>query len=648
MLALLVAVGLTAPPATGAVPTTAVVTGRVVGDVEGAPAVPGVAVSAQDPRTGAVVARATTGATGGYRLDRLPPGTWTLCFDASAVAVRGAPAGWYSRCAPTVPTTATTIAVHAGQMVRGADALLDPATVVTGKVTDPSGNPVAGAGISADERLPDAVTGRDGRYRAVRPWRDLGFPLTFHGLGGRSPLSSVGFVDLDYTDAEGHIIFSPAAGQVLTVDTVMRPAASAAGRITDLTGHGLLGALVTLEGNDYSRPVATDADGRFRVDGLDPALAHAMVVDARAASGGTSSTGYLSRCYRKAKVQFVDGRVDCRGGPHYPFDTFALIAGGVAGTAFPLSPAGSLSGTVNDSAGRPLAGMTVQLRRVLHPNEQFWLVPPPVTSDRLGHWRVDGIETDSYTVCATGAQVDPAANPDPDGYQDTCAAATTPVTSGQASTTAALVVTDRGGIDVHVLGRDGAPVQFVTVSYTDASWHGTGGWPVDASGHHRFGQVAQGAGYSVCAFGPDAQRGDAACTGDVRVGPGTTSVTLTLAPRGSLSGRITQTTTSATPVPDTTVFVTGITGRGTWTAQTDAAGHYAVANLPAGSYRVCAADPAGGIRCLGDRTQTQPVLAVQVASGADTPGVDVHFPPWPTGVGRVQLNAAERGHPRAA
>ena len=215
------------------------VVGRVV-DREGRP-VTGAAVSARimDGRGIGAEAQTTSDAEGRFTLQGLAEGE----------AVIGARAAEHASAEPR------TVRTSGGRVVRGVELVLGRGGVVSGSVFSPSGEPVAGARVSARGGLHDARTDEEGRYR----------------LAGLEPGEvtvtawAEGFVGATATVEAG-----PAE---TTLDLVLGRGVRVSGRVVRAGGEPLSGSVVGLEADPFdgsallgSGPNAlTRADGSFEI-----------------------------------------------------------------------------------------------------------------------------------------------------------------------------------------------------------------------------------------------------------------------------------------------------------------------------------------------------------------------------------------------
>ncbi len=104
-----------------------------------------------DP-AGQSIAMTATDGTGSYVVDGVPAGHWTVEFvpDDGCLGADTADAFQYYSGAPT-PGTATPVMVTAGQMTTGIDAVLATGAIISGTVTDPSGNALPGVCVLLED-----------------------------------------------------------------------------------------------------------------------------------------------------------------------------------------------------------------------------------------------------------------------------------------------------------------------------------------------------------------------------------------------------------------------------------------------------------------------------------------------------------------
>lgn len=128
---------------------------------------------------------------------------------------------------------------------------------------------------------------------------------------------------------------------------------SASGTVTDASGNPLAGVSVSIESADYSvaESMNTDAAGAWHFADLPPSDAvgtYRVCFDARQATGGTSTAGYLDGCYHEAPYA-IDAA------------TPITVSSGTdtSGLDDVLASAGEITGQLTTTDGTPIAGVRV-------------------------------------------------------------------------------------------------------------------------------------------------------------------------------------------------------------------------------------------------------------------------------------------------
>lgn len=147
--------------------------------------------------------------------------------------------------------------------------------------------------------------------------------------------------------------------------------------VNALSGVPLRRVSVHLVGVSPVAPMVTDATGRFRFVGVKPGRYRVQ----------TARQGFFPDAGLAPAVEMTAGR-------------------GVTVPPVKLWPGGSISGTVNDEAGEPVAGVQVTLfrRAYLNGRRELVQVLNSVTDDR-GQYRLFGLQQDRYFVRADAPRV---------------------------------------------------------------------------------------------------------------------------------------------------------------------------------------------------------------------------------------------------
>ncbi len=308
--------------------------------------------------------------------------------------------------------------VEAGGDPGASSVALVRSAVVTGRVLDLYGAPVADAYVTGRLFSPDAartstasrqfhaMTDRLGEYRlaGLPPGRyeirGVRIPPELMAPGTRVEERLFGPPDaLETADGGTSMTLAPGA-EVANVDFALRAprevcatgpsvrpadgvaAGAIAGRVTAATGEPLICAAVRIVSPDAPVPhVYTDRQGRFLFDGL-PANG-SFIVEARA-------VGYASLQHGQRR-------------PADPEVPIVVRAGGLVERADIVLPRDSIvGGTVRDEHGEPVEGIQVwafQLRRVGGRTSTVSTVFSRPTDDR-GRFRLIGVAPGEYVVAA--------------------------------------------------------------------------------------------------------------------------------------------------------------------------------------------------------------------------------------------------------
>jgi protocatechuate 3,4-dioxygenase beta subunit len=283
-----------------------------VRDSAGKP-VAGATISLWDPETH-VSASARTDAEGKYTSTGLPPGTYNM----NVIPPPGSNLLWVQF---------TGVVVIAGETTNR-DVVLEQGAMVTGKVTDPAGKPVANASISLWDPVTfasgSALTDADGIYTAsalrsgtynmaIMPPFGLGLPIvTIRGIVAT-------------------------AGATITQNVVLRLSGNITGNVVDFESNPVAGAAISVIDPITSASVLTHTDqqGNFTLANL--ALGrYDMTVTPPAGVYLTQET-----------VTGID-----------------VIAGETANRNVTLRRSGTVAGQVTDPNGRPVADILIRLRNL--------------------------------------------------------------------------------------------------------------------------------------------------------------------------------------------------------------------------------------------------------------------------------------------
>ncbi|GAB3865680.1 carboxypeptidase regulatory-like domain-containing protein [Dactylosporangium cerinum] len=263
-------------PAFAADPTKGSLVGHLT-DSHGA-AVAGARVTAQVD--GWPFGTATTDGAGAYSFADVPPGQYQVGFTVTAASGQASYTQWAHQ--QTEWWNAPAFTVDAGATVAVDERLL-PTGTVSGRLLNPDGTPASVAVTFYDAATQNtaatASSAADGRFEVLVP---AGGYKVSYVVNGQSTQWSGGKRTFATADT-----VTVADGQAVTVEEHALPAGSIGGRLTASDGTPVAGSWVTVTdelGNATNG--TTDADGRYRVDGLPAAgrftvgfgAAHAVTV----------------------------------------------------------------------------------------------------------------------------------------------------------------------------------------------------------------------------------------------------------------------------------------------------------------------------------------------------------------------------------
>ena len=326
---------------------------------------------------------AVTGSDGSYKvtgLVPLPPG-YRVCFDASDARGGSSGTGYLSQCYWNVPWDeesqapgATPVPVSAGRMARAVGAALGAAGGISGTVTAVAG----GAGLggvdvevfaSSGDYEGSVTTGADGTYKMTGlPAATPGYRVCFYASDATGGSSHHGYLSQCYRNVPWEGGFNPAPGATPVPVTAGRlaPGVGAAlnaadtggisGTVTAVAGGARLGDVdvtVFTGSGDEAGSAVTGADGTYRVTGLAPAAPGYLVCfGAWYATGGSSSGGYLSQCYRGVPWEVPLDEPWYDGAPAPGAAPVPVAAGKLTPAVdAAIVAAGGISGTVTAAAG---------------------------------------------------------------------------------------------------------------------------------------------------------------------------------------------------------------------------------------------------------------------------------------------------------
>jgi len=425
------------------------VSGIVKSAADGSP-IAGIAVSTQQPD--GAFGFAVTAGDGTYVLKGLSDFRARICADGFPSApTDGSGTGFSHACTSVLP--------KAGATVSAPDIAVAPAGGVSGTVTA-GGHPLAGVNVTVETQRSGygTFTAADGTY-LITGIQAGTYNVCFQGLSYPAQCYN------NRTGGERPNRVTVAGGEVTAgIDAAFGKAPGAIKvTVQDSTGHKLVGADAVLvqrcgrtsDQNCFPAPVfghpntvagsqLTGADGSVTFNGIAPG-GYAACAFGRYASGGTSTTRYQDAC---SDVTF----------------STVVTAGATASVTVTLQDGAAVTGTVTDSGGHPLAGVTVVPQTGDLAESQNFADLPRTAAD--GTYRLEGLPGGTTAVCfdATGVTTG-----SPTGYASQCyhnaLRHPTPIAVTNGVVTTGIDVQLKTGAEITgtVTGVGGAPVADVTV-----------------------------------------------------------------------------------------------------------------------------------------------------------------------------------------
>ena len=288
----------------------------------------------------------STGRDGRYEISGLPSGRFSIRFSDSNIGSGTFETEFYDD-APT-EASAEPVALEHGDVRPGIDATMEPRGGIAGRVTDESGEVLAGICVDESNIALDrgyarsTVTDSDGNY--FFPHLERGDYRVHFGC------SSGGDFAQEYFDDRGDFNSATAVhvstGATSRVDADLTPAGRIEGNVTDAAGTPL---------------------GRICVDALDRSGSYAVSYTSTDGNGDYSLSSLsdgeyvieFRDCQRhELATEYYDGKYE------YDKNDATLVSARTgrttAGVDAELSRTGSISGVVNDSSGGALKSMCIE------------------------------------------------------------------------------------------------------------------------------------------------------------------------------------------------------------------------------------------------------------------------------------------------
>jgi protocatechuate 3,4-dioxygenase beta subunit len=592
------------------------ITGRIT-DSAGDP-VPDIWASA----SGGSYGDATSDSNGDYRLTGLAAGLYTLCFDGTYAISAVAPYGYTSSCAGDHWLLADVVAGQATTM----DGTVEKAGGVGGVVTGDDG-PLAGVWVSvydsSDDMLPSTITDENGGYQFT------GMPPGEVTVCYDPTYTAGGYQPTCYgaqADGSGSPI-TVRAGELSTADVRLEHGATITGTVTDASGAGISGVLVSAYDSSYNGYTAqTDESGSYTISGV-RATDYRVCFDPSYAQGPAAG-GYASECYDDQPSM----------------DTANPVTVGAAASVTVnavLSSGAAITGHVTGSDGAPLGGTYIY---AYDPESGQYATASSDYSD--GSYQLPGLAPGDYSICFDAVNV---REPAPTGYLNECYddnnGALVHVTAGTVIPGIDAELAVGAGISGQVTDAAGNPLLFVNVdSYgVDGSYLGVSAFTDDTGRYQLTGLPAtavvvcfrsseagaNGTGYLPECYDnqPDPSTGNPVTTtaGDMRTG-----IDAELADGAGISGQVTD--AAGNGIPYAFVEANGVDGSYLGYASADDTGHYQLPGLPATAVVVCFQAYEGGTNgtgylseCYDNQPDASTANPVDTTTGEVRTGIDAEL-----------------------
>jgi hypothetical protein len=572
---------------------------------------------------------ARTATDGTYRVNRLEPGGYTVCFGQSDTPITGGTSttGYVGACDHADIPNAGDTAVVDIQLVAGGE--------ISGRVTDADGNPISGVKIAlmtAGSSLNVAgygPTAADGSYD-IKSLEAGTYRLCFvaeEASGGRSTTGYLGQCYAGFPLPFGPGLSKPVQGTNIVVepgradtgiDASLADGGAIRGTVTGLDGQPRPGVTVLVRQSPYLYGnVSTAADGTYQVTGL-RADTYSVCFFPQLGDQVPPPSGLLNQCFDNAKPS-LDQNVPVTLGQFTDHIDAHLNAGG------------QISGRVTDTAGSPLAGVKVHVLGGAFSGD--------VRTAPDGTYTVRYVYPGTAQLCfsAQGATGGGSAT----GYLDECydnvapdgTPTAIPVTAGQTTTGIDAALLPAGSIIATATDQAGHPLAGITASYKLPDAPYGVGRTTGADGSATFLNLTPGT-YQVCFRTPEftpvtggeseGGYGDV-CLDSVQVAAdGTpTRVTQALPELAAVSGRVTD--QNGAPLGSVRVSLRDSSGTEfpPYTSVfTKTDGSYEVTRVPPGTYTICfdRFSGPGSFQCW-DHTTTQPT-PLTLTAGHRLTGID--------------------------
>lgn len=531
-------------------------------------------ISVIDPATDTIVTTEQTGSDGRWSVE-LPPASYRVRFDGCTSGGPYAREFWQN--AADVDAAAT-IVLAPGQARTGIDASLEPGSSIAGNLTRPGGDAVGGACVSIydpqhpEREVASTTTDPAGHYSvtnlAAAPYKVLFEP----GCNSSSDLQDEYFNDRDtFSTAD---LVTLAAGQSRNdVSAQLGDGASISGTVRDSSNNAIEGICVSAKATvgEFQTGAQTIANGSYAISGLP---AGDYVIRFSDCMGGLYAGEYYNDSPDLAGADPV---------------TVAREQD-LTGVNANLSENGSISGVVTGPAAEELEGVCV-VAFDSGDNEVS-----SATTNASGAYSITGLSPGSYRLhfvdCASGGYVDEYWN----NRATLESADAISVQAGQEASGTNAQLASAGAITGTVTKPGGAPAPGICVSALSVNGDELQMAGTDENGDYLITHLTPGnfkvvfrdcdGGLLAAEFYNDKPTFASADLVEVEQGLQTENINAQLANAGSISGDVDMEGVSPAADVCVTAFSSADAIYPIMATATNASGHYKLAGLQAGSYKV--------------------------------------------------------------
>ncbi|HEV3093511.1 MAG TPA: carboxypeptidase regulatory-like domain-containing protein [Solirubrobacteraceae bacterium] len=539
----------------------------------------------------------TTRQDGTYAVGGIPTGSYTVGFALPAGGTVNYLPQYYDNAASA--SSATSVAVIAGQTTTGIDAALQSGGQVTGVVTDAAtGKPVQNSSV-------ELLTGS--YYFYASTLTDGNGDYTFSGLpsGSYQVAFSIGdgdYLAQNYDGQNGYRSYTNvtvAQGSTTAgIDAALAVPAEIQGTVTDsVTGSPVSGVTVSTTGPNGTIQATTGSDGTYTLTGL---YSGSYTVYFKPPSGAN----YLSQYYNGAATSSGATPVSVGDGAD------------VTGISASLQTGGQISGTVtSQTTGAVISGLWVYVF------DSSGNSAGSAQTGADGTYTVSNLPTGSYEVefYGTGSYILQYY----DGQSSYANANPVSVTAGQVTTGVNAAMLSNGAISGTVTDAStGSPIAGAYAYVYDSSGYYMTSAATNSSGLYTTPGLPAGSyavKFSAVGYAPFTYSG----TVSVSIGTTTSGISAALTPDGAISGTVTD---AAGQTDLASVGVTAYDSSGSYVTSTSTAsdGSYALENMVPGTYEL-EFTPSSGQNYLLQYYHGESTLAsadpVTVTSGQTTTGI---------------------------